>query len=276
MKNNTYRNLTSTLILLAACDGAYRDDLSEGAIERIGELTLQSENALNLNALNLNALNLNALNLNALNAESLDSSALTAIRSPGDKGDLARQLVRYAVGCALTASQSFAFSWTDAQGQVHEERYFGQLGLAPTWATGPLTAKGERWVSACLASRVNYYGIPVLISSRAPGALVTADSERSAYTWEEGAFWGTLFGSAPAVYSCYSPLTTSHSRALSRVCAAGHVDDDGLVQDCGRIRIVGPCTLSCALPLLNGDGYYNCSSSLLGSRIKEVMTIFLQ
>ncbi|HEX2570119.1 MAG TPA: hypothetical protein VH877_11220 [Polyangia bacterium] len=233
-----------------------------------------NRNLLNMNALNMNALNMNALNLNALNINALDPAAALTIRSPGPKGDLARQLVRYAVGCALSPSQSFSFSWTDGTGTVHDEVYLGQLGLAPTWATAPLTSSGARWVSACLASRVNYYGTPVPISSRAPGVLTTSSSERGTYAYEEGAFWGNVFGPTPAVFACYDLLTTSHSRARARDCAAGHADSDGYVEQCGIIQIVGPCTTSCLLPLLEGDGYSSCGSLL--SKTSETITVFLQ
>jgi hypothetical protein len=284
VKSHAFFMWTSILVIFSAC-GATDDAFSDEDVGRAGPQAVVTEdapnkniinmNALNMNALNLNALNMNALNLNALNLNALDPEALATIRSSGDKGDLARQLVRYAVGCALSPSQSFSFSWTDSMGTVHDEFYPGELGLVPTWATAPLTSQGARWVSACLASRVNYYGVPVSISSRAPGALTTSSSERRTYAYEEGAFWGNVFGPAPVVFACYNLTTTSHSRERARDCAAGHVDSDGYVEQCGIIRIVGPCTTSCLLPLLNGDGYSSCGSGLL-SKTSETLTVFLQ
>ena len=284
MKRHVFLLWTSSLVIFSAC-GTSDDALLD---EHVGHMdpqavTAETEsrsgiydlNALNMNALNLNALNMNALDMNALNLNTLAPGALAAIRSPTPEGDLARQLVRYATSCALSPDQAFSFSWTDSKGTEHDELYPGELGLATTWATAPLTSQGARWVSACLASRVNYYGIPVSISSRAPGVLTTSASERRAYAYEEGAFWGNVFGSTPAVFACYHLLTTSHSRGRARDCAAGHVDSEGYVEQCGIIRIIGPCSTACLLPLLSRDGYSSCGGTL-GSGTSETITVFLQ
>lgn len=227
--------------------------------EPIGESqgALVSGNAMSSNALNLNALSLNALNLNALNLDGLSAQNLAAIQDPGPSGALARELVRYATGCALTGAQSFDFWWTDSKGKVRSESYPGLLGVAPTWASGPLDEEGQRMVSACLAARVNYYLTPVVISARSlrdPLKTLSSSQELLDYPHVEGAFWGNLFAGEPYLNACYNDATVDNSRAHQRDCAAGHVVSGGQIEECGMIHIVGPCSQVCQG--LNGAGQY--------------------
>src|SRR5689334_8539387 len=117
-------------------------------------------NALVPNALVPNALAPNALAPNALTPNTLSSSALDAIKDAGLGGVLSRLFLKYAVSCAFTPAQSFSFSWTDAQNVVHQEVYYGMVGIAPGWASGSLCTQGQQMVSACIAARTNYYGTP--------------------------------------------------------------------------------------------------------------------
>jgi hypothetical protein len=219
---------------------------------------LLEDNALSMNAISLNAISLNAISLNALNASVLNPGDLAAIQDPGPKGTLARQFVRYAVGCAFTSSQSFSFSWMDGQGTVHNEVYPGQLGVAPSWATGALDTAGQRIVSACVIARVNYYEVPVVISVRSliePLKTLTGSSELANYPNVEGAFWGNLFACQPYANACYNSATVNNSRAWQRDCAVGHLTGNGSdVVQCGMIKIAGPCSNVCQA--LNGAGQY--------------------
>jgi hypothetical protein len=246
------------MVLTACAGGAGGEEAGTDGDERVGAFDLALEpagppGAINFNAINPNAINPNAINPSALVASALTSSALSAtslsaLRSPGADGDLSRQFVAYAVGCALTPSQSFSFSWTDSSSVVHNETYWGLLGLVPTWSSQPLSVNGQQWVSACLASRVNWYGVPVLISSRGNNAelskKVTTDNEIMTYTHEEGAFWGNLFTVSPAVYTCNHAPSNTYSRSKMRDCSAGHLLSTG-VAECGIIHIVGPCSTYC-------------------------------
>ncbi|WP_437676764.1 hypothetical protein [Sorangium sp. So ce131] len=227
--------------------------------EPVGESrgALLGGNALNLNALNLNALNLNALNLNALNLNGLSAQNLAAIQDPGPNGALAREFVRYATGCALSSAESFNFSWTDSTGAVHHESYPGLLGVAPTWARGPLDELGQRMVSSCVAARVNYYRVPVILSARSlrePLKTLSSSRELIDYPDVEGAFWGNLFAAWPYLNACYNSATVDNSRAYKRDCAAGHLISGGYIEECGVIHIVGPCSRVCQN--LNGAGQY--------------------
>src|SRR5690348_14507216 len=99
----------SALFCLTGC-------VTEGSLgEEVGvaDQAALAGNALAGNALAGNALAGNALAGNALAGNALSTSALAAIQDPTQTGTLARQLLEYTVGCALTPSQSVSFSWTD-------------------------------------------------------------------------------------------------------------------------------------------------------------------
>jgi hypothetical protein len=126
----------------------------------------------------------------------LDSAGAAAMGSDSD----ARRVLAYAVGCALDATQSVAFTVDGV-----DYTSVGAMGVAPGWTTNPLSASEAAWVSACMISRVNLTGTSVAISDRgAATGLVTTAAERASYQVEEGAFWGNVFvdlGSF-AAYSC--------------------------------------------------------------------------
>ncbi|MDI1478574.1 hypothetical protein [Polyangium sp. y55x31] len=230
-------------------------DFTEDVLE-VGDALVEG-NKLSSNALALNSLALNGIALNGLALNAMDPRSLAAIQDPTDRGALARAFVRYATGCALTPSQSFSFTWTDATSVVHHETYPGELGVAPAWATGPLDLNGQRMVSACVAARVNYYEVPVLLSLRSVEyslRLLSGSQELIDFPHVEGAFWGNLWGVSPVIYACYNSATVANSRAWSRDCATGHVRDDGTIEECGMIDVVGPCSTVCAS--LNGGGQY--------------------
>lgn len=251
----------------AGCATAAGDDA-----EPVGEVTealvmdnALNPNALNPNALNPNALNPNALNPNALNPNALSSAAMSALQAPDAGGDLSRQLMRYVVSCALDSTQSFSFTWTDSSSVSHPTTYPGLLGVAPSWISAPLGTAAQQWVSACLASRVNWYEIPVTLSSRGGlGALGLGLGEIAAFPTEDGAFWGNLFTSSPAVFACNNPSAASHARSLLRDCAVGHLDAQGVPQECGMIHIVGSCATYCQGLDAIGIFHARCVSNLEG------------
>jgi len=221
------------------------------------EQDLINTNAITSNAITSNAITSNAITSNALNFNTLASSVVTELRDPGTTGANSRMFARYAVSCAFSTSQTFSFSWTDSSGVVHNESYAGELGIAPSWATGPLDDDGQRMVSACVAARVNYYGTSVTLSIRSlQDSLKTkvGSQELIDYPNVEGAFWGNLFGASKFINACYNSPTVANSRAKKRDCAAGHLNADGTTSQCGIINIVGPCSNVCQT--LNGAGQY--------------------
>jgi hypothetical protein len=192
-------------------------------------------------ALTANALTGDALRANTLAADTLSTNTVSALGDPGAAGTLARKLLRYAVGCALRSDQSFAFTWMDATGVEHAEAYPGQMGLAPYWATQPLDTAGRQWVSACIAARVNAFGVTVPLSMRgAHPALATMPDEAAAYPTREATFFGDLFSTTPAAYACYDPTTTDLAVLHDRVCAQ---PTSALLAppDCGPIQVLGQC-----------------------------------
>jgi hypothetical protein len=240
--------LTCLAILVVGCGETAIDDSDDEDIAET-EQAIVSTNALGMNALGMNALGMNALGMNALGMNALGMNALAAIQEDSPLGVQNRQLLEYTVSCALTPSQSFTFSWTDSAGAVHNEAYPGLLGLAPGWATGPITSETEqRMISACLAARTNWYGLTVLISLRsvlAPLRNNPTDQELISFPYVEGAFWGNLFGAYPALYTCFEPGNIARARLAHRDCAAGHLDENGQPVECGIINIVGSCTDVC-------------------------------
>ncbi|WP_437484193.1 hypothetical protein WME75_44345 [Sorangium sp. So ce1014] len=250
--------------------------IAPNALEYLNAL---NPNALNPNALNPNALNPNALNPNALNPGALSPAALSAIQAPGEAGDLSRQLLSYVVGCAFSSAQSFTFSWTDDSGTVRNEEYWGLIGLAQKWRDKPLGQTDQQWISACLASRTNWYGASVTISSRGIHSAIDKSStpELSTYTRQEGAFWGNLFTASPYLKACYNEANRDHARSLNRECAAGHLDGSGAAQECGMIHVLGPCDSRC-LPLNQQGVYYpGCGDDVIGGPgwTSTVITVFL-
>ncbi|WP_159398034.1 hypothetical protein [Sorangium cellulosum] len=253
------------LISLPGCGGGDgyppESDTIEGEVEA-AESALLNPNALDPHALDPRAIDPDALSAGALAPNRLEESglaesALRALRDPGEAGRLSRHLLRYIVGCALSASQSLRFSWRDALGAPHEEIYRGLIGLAPSWTQEPLNAVRQQWVSACVASRVNASGVSVTISSRAAhAALRSPDApEVERYPDEEGAFWGNLFTNPPRLFACYNNSNVENSRTHGRDCAAGRPGSAGGSSECANIHIVGSCDLACdALDVSSGSG----------------------
>lgn len=248
------------LLALAPGCAAYTDETSDDVME--AEVALVELNQLTSNALALNGLALAGLALDGIALDTLDPSALATLRDPGPNGTLARSFVKYAVGCAFGTWQSFSFTWTDTSGVAHNEVYKGEMGIAPGWSTGPLDLRGQYMVSACVAARVNYYQVPVSISLRSPTEplkSLTGSQELLAYPNVEGAFWGNLWAPTPFLHACYNSATVANSRAWKRDCAAGHLNADGTVSDCGMIDIVGPCSTACQNLSSTGQYYPSCT-----------------
>ncbi|WP_437332295.1 hypothetical protein [Sorangium sp. So ce394] len=290
---------TRTVALLAiplvttACIGAEIDDEADEELEEpIGEAegavvagNGALSNIINRNALLSGALTPSLLGANALKPSALSAAALAAIQDPGPQGTLSRQLLQYVVSCALRPDQSFSFTWTDSGGTSRQETYSGYLGIVDWWVYGPLTDPFyQRYISACLAARTNYYGVPVMISLRASQVSMGSSwNERSTYSVREGAFWGNLFTSTPYLRACHSPAGVARARALKRDCAAGHIKPDPgtgapITEPCGPIALAGSCDTVCEAVVADGGFYSQCldnpaiSSS---ARTDVVITSFL-
>ncbi|EYF03366.1 Hypothetical protein CAP_5698 [Chondromyces apiculatus DSM 436] len=275
-----------------ACDDCGEHGASDAFAETEGdpgdvEMALQMANALNPNALNPNALNPNALRPAvlgefALAASSLGDPAFAPLSAPGASGMLSRELFRYAVRCALDASQSVTLSWVDGHGDTLRETYRGSVGLAPSWAQGPLVNEDEqRWVSACLAALTNWYGVEVVVSLRGPHAALAqlSPEEATYYTVREGAFWGNLFAPEPRLWACHEPANVAHAEAADRECAIGHPgtgpNGQTIRTPCGPITPAGACAEICT-PVSSAGGFLpSCQASTGATPIAQVITTYL-
>ena len=138
-----------------------------------------------------------------------------------------KTVLRYLIECSLDGEQSVTvYDENDAPVE-----YYGALGLATGWHDEPLTPRGERLVSACLAARSNANGQPVQISLRNE-LIPTEANERDLFSHHEGAFSANLFHSEPYVHAC----TASGGGLSGRVCTES--------EQCG-FTLLGPCNEVC-------------------------------
>ncbi|GAB4567129.1 MAG: hypothetical protein Tsb0020_19450 [Haliangiales bacterium] len=193
-------------------------------------------NGFTLNGFTLNGFTLNGFTLNGLSVAdvALDGSPLS-VQGTG----MFEAALSYFVECALPAGESVTIY--DHSGNAR--LMGGSLGLAPEWASGPLSERGQALVSACLAARVNRVGRTVNVSLRHPTLPISA-VERDMFQVHEGAFWGSFFGDTPALYSC----RVDGGGLSGRECADSN--------SCG-FTYVGECADVCAVrdPIL---GYSQC------------------
>lgn len=182
---------------------------------------------------------------------------LLAISAAGDAAELmlrdeklaqtaeGRQQLKYLVNCALPADDTLI-----AVADNQRFSFPGGMGLAPEWATRPLTAAQQRRVSACMLARTNRFGVPVQISIRsdaadAPESLRTDADERRAFPFFEAGFFGNLFLEKPEGYVCTGetpPQRTPHLRSLLRVCSLPMTGEHAAsgISRCGFV-MVGAC-----------------------------------
>ncbi len=267
--------LTLVFCALAFASGCGGRQGGDGADLGTASSALISGNGLSGDALGGSGLTGYMLAPNPLTPSTIGSDAMSAIQDPSANGDLSRKLLEYTVGCAFDATQSFDFSWVDASGVTHDESYPGQIGLATDWSSQAIGSAEELWVSACLVSRVNYYGVHVEISSRgANDALAVGSDEASTYTMQEGAFFGNVFASTPTAFACDYLTDDDYSQSLDRDCAAGHIDDLGNLESCPNVQRVGSCdALGCTLDD-TGTFYTSCQGPD-GSTTDQVVTVYL-
>ncbi len=215
------------------------DDLQvghrQGAIAGLNGMTL---NGMTLNGMTLNGMTLNGMTLNGmtLNGMTLNGMTLNGATLSVEQQAQAQVLITYMAECALPEGQQVTITASDGTSLLLN----GVFGLAPEWASGPLSSRGERLISACLAARVNAQGKHVHISLRGAG-VETTPVERAIYTHHEGAFWGNLFGDNPAIHTC----TVEGAGISGRSCTNG---------DCG-FQSLGSCAQLCS-GLDPIDGHY--------------------
>jgi len=149
------------------------------------QITAQQPEATEVVRQEVNALAPGALASSGLTTVTLDpNSAATMGNSPE-----ARQVLAYAVGCALDSTQTISFT---VDGTTFTAS--GGLGIAKGWLDDPLSVTQAAWLSACVFAHANELSNVIWISVRGNQVeLDTTSAERAQYQTEEGAFWGNAF-----------------------------------------------------------------------------------
>ena len=252
------------LFLLSGCAGTEEGDGALGwagdAVESTNTLTA---NTLTANTLTANTLTANTLTANTLTANGLSPVVVTALQDVTPVGAANRTVFHYLATCALTPAQSVTYTWSDGT-NTYTVTEVGQVGVAPQWATQSLDVNGQQLVSACVAARINYFGVTVPISERGfveSMLETTTQTELAQYPYVEGAFWGNLFAPTPTLASCYNPANVAHSRADQRDCATGYLDANGQLQSCGPIVLTGSCDAQCLFFDSRDQLYVGCGGT---------------
>ena len=186
----------------------------------------------------------------------VDVSRIHSLRETGlEQSVEGRKLLAYLISCALPAGVKTS---TTVAGQEYE--FPGSIGLAPRWLQGALTESEQRWLSACLYARTNYFGISVQISVRADGLdnsdLIATTQGEKEYSIFEGGFFGNLFAPGSPAYACSGNPSQAEGILTQRVCtkASGRRRADGREFSlCGFI-LTGPCSDPASLRV-DGESY---------------------
>lgn len=268
--------LTVVVFTANVISGCSQMETTEERLSIEAESAILEENSLTTNALDLNGLFSNAIDLNGIDPTLLSSEARQSIEASGEIGTNSRLVYKYLIGCALDSSQSVSFSWTDSSSVVHNEVYWGSIGLATSWQQGSISTQARRIVSACLGARANFYGTAVVISIRGPQAAINQPGaqEKTDYPMEEGVFWGDVFNSTPQIYACHNDANIANSRSKLRDCAAGHVNVDTTISECAHIAILGDCDTLCTPPDANTPYRSECDDGIAPATT-DVITIYL-
>jgi hypothetical protein len=299
------------LLLFSAvgCGGSGDDAATSAPRGRIVEEILGSNalisnalisNALISNALISNALISNALISNALISNALISNALisNALRSDGfTEGALSRQFLSYLYSCAMPLGSKINVSINGTDYGTYE----GALGIAPEWGTegGKCDEHCQRWVTACLLARTNFWGVPVKISLRGDKAGLTPDTdEKKRFPLREGAYFGNLFGpnGVNNLHACAGPgsnipqLTNRFCSGAQGVCAiqvsydcVKPADPATLPSSQGLAQLI-PTRFACLREDPNEGNVRNCFTGGVsitgndphGDSYDEAITVYLQ
>lgn len=182
--------LILALLAFAACTDE-SDELNSGTHGVVVNNRIAS-NRIAANRIAANRIAANRIAANRIAANRFEAN----IESMGELLESAegQELLAFLISCALPEGESLVAPDLSFPGAPDIE-FFGEIGVAPDWATEPLDANGRRWVTACILSRVNDNGVSVEISIRGPNAaLASTPGELATWSVEEGAFYGDIFG----------------------------------------------------------------------------------
>lgn len=149
----------------------------------------------------------------------------------------------------------------------------GMFGLYPSWRVARLEVAQRAVLSACVAAKVNAFGAEVPIGFIGPD--VPQPINNPAFAYQEGAFFGDLFGKEPLMMACSGKRQSGGSYVIGknlRVC--------GDVGNPCHIRALGACAGSAHLCQgWDGDGQSeHCLATTDGAGhfFKHPLTVYLQ
>ena len=245
--------LPIALVSLVACAEAPNDPSESTTTAAVVSVNRIASNRIASNRIASNRIASNRMTVNRSTTRDLLETA--------DGRDVFALLVSCALGddVALTAT-------VDGM----EFDFPGELGLAPGWLSGALDATSQRWVSACVFSRVNARDVALPISMRGPTpALDVDDDERAGWTLEEGGFFGNMFGPLDQPIQWFAcrgrDLAAGDTGGLAdRDCARPDPDHPGLTLcgfffagDCGAFAADRTCESFSG----RGTFYQNCHTA---------------
>jgi len=162
-------------------------------VPTFGAIIANGLQAITLNGLNgLNSVGaiiangLQAITLNGLNGNSLPLHSVRA--QANDYPEHFLEIVPYLVRCALPQGQSLNVTIKGTEVNV-----YGELGLAPSLETIPMSTDEQKRVSACLLAHLTLFGHHVLISARNSPLSSASLVEIKAFRVFQGAFFGNIF-----------------------------------------------------------------------------------
>jgi len=146
-------------------------------------------NAIATNGIATNGIALNGIATNGIATNQLSNNLYLLADNNLMETAESREVLKYVISCAIPSGITLQ---AEHGGVTYV--FPGDIGLAPDWLRRGLRETEQRWVSSCLLSRVNRFGVSVTISIRGPSKslAVTAD-EATDYFVEEGAFYGNVF-----------------------------------------------------------------------------------
>ncbi|MEZ4296833.1 MAG: hypothetical protein R3B70_17845 [Polyangiaceae bacterium] len=185
------------------------------------------------------------------------------------------QVLQNAIECALSSEQ-------EVIDPVTNRSYSGHWGLATSWTTAALTTTQRRWVTACMAQRLNAYQepVPILLEGRTP-PIYRHSVYDSEMPWDESTVWGDLFSSVTPLGMQQAPfvLYACTDSDLLGTCTAGDTPEGWMnyricdtSPQCG-LALQGPCA-NPAVCQLDSAGYPRCNGD--GVLYKETVHVQLK
>jgi hypothetical protein len=212
-------------------------------------------NGLSFNGMTYNGLSYNGLSYNGLSYNGLSYNGLA--------DPTVHQFVEYLVECALPEKDSVTY---DIAGTKYT--FNGSLGLAPAWKNNACDLSCQRWVTACMLSRLNKSGDHVEISLRGDHpALKAKKSERKTWETREAAYYGNLFAGPDQIFMCHAPNQDN----VPRVCGDS-------MTSC-PMKVVGSCRPACEGSVDHG-AFADCATAIPVRKksadiYEETITVFL-